>query len=198
MAFYGLAGLVGAAVFTLSVVVLHLARTEIDWRQDYVSHFVHGRFGWLFVSGAVVHGLGNLALSRGLCRSLGPGRLRSWSVLLFGIAAAAVVLAAALPIDPAGSSPTVVARAHRGTVYVAFVAELVALFLFSLAFARDPRWRRRSGVSLVFSTIAAVALAGFLVAVLLDWMLGLAERLALASFMVWEFWVAAHLVRMGN
>lgn len=192
---YGLAGLVGAVVFTLSLAALHVARPEIDWTQDYVSHFVHGRLDWLFVSGIVAHGLGNLALSRGLRRSLGPGRLRTWAVVLFGTAAAGIVLAAVFPIDPTGSFPTLVGRAHRSVIYIAFLAELVALFLFSAAFARDPVWRWRRGASFVLSTIAAVALGGFLIAVLLNQMLGLAERLALASFMAWEFWVAFQLVR---
>jgi len=192
---YGMAGLLGAALFTASLVVLHVARTEIDWRQDYVSYFVHGRLGWLFVLGAVVHGFGNLALGQGLRRSLGHGRLRTWGVLFFGIAAAGIALAGLLPIDPAATPPTFVGRVHRGIVYVAFLGELVALFLFSAAFARHPDWQRRSGTSFVLSAIATTALAGFLAALLLHRMLGVAERWALATFMVWEFWVAVHLIR---
>ena len=73
--------------------------------------------------------------------------------------------------------------------------EVLALFLFSIAFRRDRQWRRRSGQSLVLSTIAASALAGFLLAVLLNQTPAVAERLALASVMAWEFWAAFHLVR---
>ena len=191
---YGLVGLLGAVVFTLSLTVLHLVRTEIDWRQDYVSHFVHGRLGWLFVSGAVVHGFGNLALGQGLRRSLGHGRARTWAVLLFGIAAAGIVLGGLLPIDPSGTPPTFVGRVHRGVIYVAFLGELVALFLFSFEFARNPGWQRRSGTSFVLSAIATIALAGFLAALLLHRMLGMAERWALSTFMAWEFWAAFQLI----
>ena len=192
---YGMAGLLGAVVFTLSLTVLHVVRTEIDWSHDYVSHFVHGRLGWLFVSGAVVHGFGNVALGQGLRRSLGHGRLRTWAVLLFGIAAAGIILAGLLPIDPAGTPPTFVGRVHRTVIYVAFLGELVALFLFSVAFARDQDWQSRSGISFVLSATATIALAGFLGALLLHQMLGMAERLALTTFMVWELWVAVHLIR---
>ena len=191
----GIAGLLGAAVFTAALIVLHAARTDVDWRQDYVSHFVHGRLGWLFVSGAVVHGWGNLALGQGLRRALGHGRLRTWAVLFFGIAATGIVLAGLFPIDPGGTPPTVVGRVHRGVIYVAFLGELVALFLFSAAFARNPSWQRRNGTSFVLSAIATIALAGFLAALLLHRMLGVAERSALATFMVWEFWVAVELIR---
>lgn len=195
---YGLAGLVGALAFTLSFAVLHLVRPEVAWRQDYVSRFVRGRLGWLFISATIVHGFGNLAIGLGLGGSLLPGRLRAWAVLLFGIAATGIVLAAVLPVDPTGASPTVVGRAHQGIVYLAFLGELVALLLFSIAFARDPRWRWSSGVSSLLVAVTAVALTGFLVAALLNRMPGLAERLSLASFMVWEFWVAFHLVRMHD
>lgn len=195
---YGLVGLLGAAVFTLSLAVLHLTGTEVDWRQDYVSHLAHNHLGWVFVSGTVIHGFGNLALSLGLRRSLGPGRIQTWAALLFGMAATGIVLTVIFPIDPVGASPSLVGLAHRGVVYIAFSGQLLALFLFSVAFARDPHWRWRSGAAFALSAIAAVALAGFLVAALLNQMPGLAERLSLASFLAWDFWVAFHLARLSS
>jgi Protein of unknown function (DUF998) len=195
---YGLAGLLGAGAFALSLTTLQLAGTGIDWRHDYISHFTHTKLNWLFLLGTVVHGFGNLALSLGLRRSVGPGRLQTWAVLLFGMAAACFVLIVLIPIDSAGASLTWVGLTHRTVVYVAFSGQLVALFLFSVAFARDPRWRWRSRTSFALSAIAAVALAGFLVAALLNRMPGLAERLALASFLAWDFWVAFHVARLPS
>jgi hypothetical protein len=116
-------------------------------------------------------------------------------VALFGVAAAGIVVAALLPIDPAGSSPTFAGLAHRAVMSVSFPLELVALVLFSAAFAHHPRWRRHSGVALVLAAVAAVALTGFLLAVLLNWMAAVVERVALASFLAWEFWAAFQLAR---
>ena len=195
---YGIAGLFGAASFTASIVVLQVARGDLDWRHDYVSYFVHGRLGWLFVVAAVVHGFGNLALAQGLRRSLGDGRVRTWAIFLFGSAAAGIVLAGFLPIDAVGTPPTSVGRVHRGIVYVAFLSELVALFLFSVAFGRNPDWQRRRGTSFVLSVMAGLALAGFLAALLRHRMHGMAERWALTTFMVWEFWVAMCLIRSAS
>jgi hypothetical protein len=192
---YGLAGLLGAAVFTASLVVLHLTRTEVAWTRDYVSHFANGPLGWVFASSALVHGVGNLALTLGLRSSLDPRPLRAWAVALFGVAAAGIVVAALFPIDPTGSSVTFAGLAHRAVMSVSFPLELVALVLFSAAFARHPRWRRHSGVAWVLSAVAAVALTGFLLAVLLNWMPAVAERVALASFLAWEFWAAFQLAR---
>jgi len=192
---YGLAGFGGALVFTLSFAVLHVARPEMDWTRDYISYFVHGRLGWLFVWGIIVHGVGNVSLAVGLYRSLRIGRFRSWAAFLFCTAAAGVVLTAVLPIDPIGSPLTLTGRIHSDVAYTAFLSELAAIFLFTAAFARDPVWQRRSGTSFVLSTTAAATLAGFVVAASLDYMPGVAERLALASFMAWEFWAAWPLLR---
>ena len=192
---YGLIGLLGVAAFTASLIVLHLTGAEIDWTRHYVSSFANGPLGWVFVWGALVHSVGNLALTLGLRRSLDPGPLRAWAVVLLGLAACGISVVAIVPVDPAGSSPTLTGFAHRAALSVSLPVELVALFLFSIAFRRDRRWRRCSGPSFVLSTIAASALAGFLVAVLLNRTPAVAERLALASVMAWEFWAAFQLVR---
>lgn len=195
---FGLAGLLGASAFVASLIVLHLTRTDIDWTRHYVSDFANGRFGWIFVVGAVVHGFGNLGLNVGLRRSLDPGPLRAWAVFFFGLAVAGIVVAALFPIDPVGRSPTPVGFVHRVATIATFPLELVALFLFSAAFARHPRWRRRKAVSLVLSTVAVVGLAGFFLAVFLNRLPGLAERFALASFLAWELWTSLQLARSAS
>jgi len=189
----GLTALLGAASFTSSLIVLQVARSDIDWTRHYVSDFANGSLGWVFVLGVLVHGFGNLALSLGLRRSLDPGPLRTGAVVLLAVAVAGIVGAALFPIDSAFSSPTRAGLAHRAFVGVSFPLELAALLLFSAAFTRHARWRPYSRTSFVLSAISAVALTGLLLAVLLNQLPGLAERLALASFLAWEFWAAFHL-----
>jgi hypothetical membrane protein len=192
---YGIAGLLGASLFVSSLIILHLARTDIDWTKHYVSDFANGRLGWIFVFGILVHGLGNFAIDLGLRESLNPGPLRAWAVLLFGLSAAGIVIAALFPTDPLGAARTPVGRVHWVAATVSFPLELVALFLFSTAFARNPLWRGRRRISFALATVAAIVLAGLFLAVLLNRMPGLAERLALASFLAWEFWAALQLAR---
>lgn len=193
--FAGVAAMVGAALFSLSLVVLQVASRDIDWSRHYVSDFATGPFGSIFVLAVLVHGAGNLALGLGLRRSLNPSTLRTWAVGLFSMAAAGILTAALFPINPSGSSQTSTAFAHRAVVSASFPAELAALFLFSAAFGRHPRWRRRSGTSFSMSVTAAVTLAGLLVAVFVERLPGVAERLALASFLAWELWAAFQLTR---
>lgn len=191
---FGLAGLLGALLFATALAVLHLVRTDVDWTRRYVSDFANGRLGWVFVAAAVTHGFGNLALDLGLRRSLDRSLLSTGAVVLFGLASAGIVVAALFPIDPSGQSATLAGFVHRAVATASFPLELVALFLFSAAFAGEPRWRGCRKPSFALATITAAALAGFLLAVVLNRMPGLAERLALASFLAWELWAAGQLV----
>lgn len=192
---FGLLGLLGLGVFVSSIIVLHLTSNGIDWMGHYVSNLANQPLGWVFMGGAFVHGWGNLALTLGLRGALRPGRLRTWAVLLFGLAAVGILLAALFPIDAPGQTPDVSGRIHRAAASATFALELAALFVFSAAFGRQRRWHRQRAVSLVLSVSAAVALTAFVIAIQLDMAPGLAERVALAIFLVWEIWACIQLIR---
>lgn len=195
---HGLAGLLGAVAFASSLVVLHSLRPEIDWLRHYVSDFANGRLGWVFVVATALHGLGNLALDAGLRRSLEPGPLRAAAVLLFGLAASGIVVAALVPADAAGSAPTLAGRVHLLAAALSFLLEVLALFLFSAAFARNPAWHIYIGWSFTWSVVATAAVAGLFLAALWDRIPGLAERLALGSLVLWEAAASLALLRRGR
>ena len=67
--------------------------------------------------------------------------------------------------------------------------------MFSLAFSKNSGWRMQGTFSLALSILAAIGLSIFFATVLIDWMPGLGERIALASFFPWELWVAWRLAR---
>ena len=196
---YGLAGLLGVLAFAASLIALHVLvlDEDIDWTRHYVSAFANGRLGWVFVFGATLHGSANLALSRGLRRSLAPGPLSTVAVLLFSLAAVGFLVAALFPTDPAGRA-TAAGFVHRLATTASFPTELIALFLFSTAFAASRRWRGWVRVSFASSGVAAVAMAALALAVLRNQLPGLAERVALASFMVWELGVSWELLFPGG
>lgn len=192
---YGQLGLTGIAVFVLSLVVVHLVSTDFDWMRDYVSYLANEPLGSVFLAGAFVHGWGNLALALGLRGALLPGRLRTWAVLLFSLAATGILLASLFPVDPPGQ-----VRSTRGFIHIAvasatFLLELAALFVFSVVFGRDRCWHRQQSVSLVLSVSAAIALLAFAIAIQVDVAPGLAERVATAILLAWEIWVCFQLVR---
>ncbi len=192
---YGLLGLLGVLVFLSSLIIVHLTSPGIDWLRDYVSNLANEPLGWLFVTSVFVHGWGNLALALGLRRAIRPGRLRNWAVVLFGLAAAGILLAALFPIDPPGQAPTTIGRLHRASASATFMLELAAVFLFSIAFRHDLRWHRQQAVSMALSVMAAIAVMAFVIAIQIDIAPGLAERVALAILLVWEIWVSIQVIR---
>lgn len=189
-------GLLGAVVFASSLAMLHAVRADIDWMRHYVSDFVNGPLGWVFVVGTAAHGLGNLGLSIGLYQSLAPGRWRGRAAALLGLAATGIVIAALFPIEPEGQARSAIGLVHRAAAGGSFLLESVALYLFSTAFATSSRWRRYARLSFTWSAIAAVALAGLLLAVLTNRLPGFAERLALAIFWLWEIAAAVKLLQI--
>jgi len=192
---YGFLGLLGLVAFVSSLVVLHLnlANTSIDWMRYYVSYLANEPLGWVFVTGALVHSGGNLALTLGLRGAIQPGKRRTWAVLLFGLAAVGIFLAALFPIDTPGQALSTSGRIHRSAAGATFTLELIALFIFSAAFGHHRYWRRQRVVSLVLSVSAAVTLIVLAIAIQVDVAPGLAERVALVTFLIWEFWVAIQL-----
>lgn len=178
-------GLLGVGVFLSSLIVVHLTSSNVDWVRGYVSNLANKPLGWVFISGAFVHGWGNLALTMGLRYALRPGRLRNWAVLLFGLAAVGVLLAALFSIDPPNQPPSTTGSLHRTFSSAAFMIELAALFVFSVLFRQDPRWRKQQPVSLMLSVGAALALTAFVINIQIGLAPGLTERVALGIFLVW-------------
>jgi len=192
---YGLLSLLGLCTFASSLVVMHVMNNDIDWLNHYVSNLANEQFGWIFVSAAFIHGLGNLSLSLGLRGALRPGQLRSWAVSLLGLAAVGILLAAIYPTDRPDQIPSFTGRVHRTAASATFLLELASIFIFSVAFGRDSHWRRQKTISLVLSVIAAISLAVFIVAVLTGVAPGLAERVALVVLLAWELWISFQLIR---
>ena len=189
--------MLGVAWFAAALLALHYGSGGLDWTRHYVSQFANGPRGWLLAVGVLGHAAGNVALGFGLYRSLGRGTLRDWASALFLMATAAFVLAGLFAVEPPGAAPSASGAIHRKASSASFALELAALVVFSAAFAGQASWRGTARVSLALSALAAAASATLLVAILIGWRQGLAERAALASFMAWEFyagWRLAYLV----
>lgn len=191
----GILGLLGIAVFIFSLILLHQVSNDIDWLRDFVSNLANEPYGWLFVGGGFIHGLGNLAVSFGLHRALRPERLREWAVILLGLAAVGILVATMFPIDPQGQERSITGRVHLAAASATFMFELGALFVFSVIFGRQRRWQHHHVVSVALSVTGAIALAVFFLAIQVDVAPGLAERAALSVFLIWEVWICIQLIR---
>lgn len=193
----GWVGFAGAAFFLLSIVALQVFQTDIVWTTHYVSDFVHGPGGWLFVVATAAHGIGNLALAFGVGRSLGTSASSAAPALL-GLSAIGVLVAAVFPTDPAGFSVTWIGFVHGAAVTASFFLEFAALFLFAMTFGRSDVWRPHTRPSFVLAILATIGLTIFVVLRGLDQLQSLGERAALVSFMIWELWASFRLIRSGR
>jgi len=192
---FGLLGLIGVLVFLLSLLTLHLMSPGFDGTEKYVSDMANEPLGLLFVGGTFVHGWGNLCLALGLRATLSPGPMRKWGVVLYGLSALGILLAALFTVDATGQVPTLVGRIHRGAAGGGFLLELAALFVLTAAFGRQQPWRRYQAASLAISVLAAIAVTAFATGVQIDFAKGVLERLVLAVFLTWGVLVALVLIR---
>lgn len=195
MMLHGLAGILGVVAFAAAALGLHLANAELDWTRHYVSQFVNGPRGWLFPLGTLAHAAGNAVLGVGLYRSLRRDRLRGWAAGLFVLAAGGFAVSGLFAVELPGAAPSAEGAIHRAAASASFAVELAALALLSAAFEQDRGWRGVAGVSLALAALAAAASAMLATAILLGWRPGLAERAALAAFMIWELFAGALLMR---
>jgi len=193
---YAWLGVTGILAFVSSLVIVHLTGNDFDWMRDYVSQLANEPLGWVFITGAFIHGWGNLALTVALRAALPPDEdLRTWAIMLFSLAALGILIAALFPVDPSGQLATTTGRIHRSAASLTFFSELGALFVFSIVFGRLPHWRSLQPVSLILSVCAAIAMVLFIIAMQVDVAPGLTERVALSTLLAWEIWICYQLLR---
>jgi hypothetical membrane protein len=185
--------MLGAVWFAAVLLALQYGSGGLDWTRHYVSQFANGPRGWLLAVGVLGHAAGNFALVAGLYRALGRGTLRDWASALLLMATAAFALAGLFTVESPGAAPSVSGAIHRAASSASFALELAALVLFSAAFAGQAPWRGMARVSLALSALSGAASAMLLVAILIGWRQGLAERAALVPFMAWEFYAGWQL-----
>jgi hypothetical membrane protein len=195
---FGICGMLGVVWFSATVLLLHFAAGVQDWTRHYVSEFANGPTGWLFGVGLFGNAAGNALVAFGLFCLLPRGAVRAAATTLFLCAAAGLVLAGVFDTDPPGVAMSAAGLVHRSAVSAAFAVGLLALALFSGAFAARPDWRLAARVSTSLTALAALASVALLLAFLFGWRPGLVERIAVAPFLAWEFWAGVHLVQFGD
>ena len=157
---WGIGALCGFLGFSLFVLALHVVRPELQITTVAVSYYVHGPHGgWLTVA-LVCLGLGSLALTLLLRRTLhvrGAGLVR-WSVGLWSIC---VLLAAAFPADPSGrwsEPPAPAGLIHGVAALVGFLALPLAALALAWGLGGDPDWREAGKHLLLTSALVAARL----------------------------------------
>jgi uncharacterized protein DUF998 len=184
--------LVGVGYFALVLIALHFLRTDYNPIKQPTSEYAVGPYGSLMTSAFVGMSVGSLALALGLSQGLPrPARSRIGLVLL-GIWAVGVVIAAIFPIDLEGAPETTAGTIHRINGPLAFFSLAVAANLISRGFGHDERWRPFHRLAQVLALIMLVEFVA--VAIARNFGLGgLAQRIFIVTFVVWLLSTAARL-----
>jgi hypothetical protein len=194
MAWTASVALLGITYFVLSIIALHFLRPDLNPIQHPTSAYAVGAYGWLMTSAFFSVSLAWFALVRGLAQGvkkparsrLGLGFLSLWAV--------GVLISMVFPMDMPGTPPTAAGMIHDVTGPLAFLSLTLGMILVSWGFKDDMQWRPFRRAALALSVIMVIGyVATFLsIAAGTDY-LGLCQRIALATSVVWLACVAVRL-----
>ncbi len=191
----GWTGILGAAAFFTSMLALQIIVPEIDLFHGYVSNYANSRYGPLFAGGIIIHGFANLGIAYGVGLALRPSARSAWTragLILFAISSIGAILAGFFPIDTPGVK-TAAGTAHVLITAGGFIVELIALVFLAYGFTKEPLWRSYALPTAAFFAAGAVILAWLAVSIYRHIAPGIAERSALAIFLLWEVLTARRL-----
>jgi hypothetical membrane protein len=194
----GAVGAASATAFVSVLAALLVLRPDVSFIGNYVSEYANGPYGLLFRAAALVHGIGNMAITLGLWALAARSRSGRWGAGLFGAATVAIVIAALFPTDPLDVPRTLSGTVHLVAAFSSFALEAAALLFLAPLFRRHDRWR-----SFVPVTVSLAVIGGAFVVLLLALRAGggspgLVERAALAAFVAWEILAAVRLAKSGR
>jgi hypothetical membrane protein len=152
-------GLVGAACFTISVIVLRWLQPNLNPLNRAMSDYAHGSQGWLAATGLFGLGIGSLALTFGLARDLrGLGaRAGQWCLAIWSVCG----LAAGIFPDDLPGQPSSLSGSIHGTAAILGIFILpVAAVLIAWSVRRDRRWQK---VARFLFAVAVAMVVGFVI-----------------------------------
>jgi len=186
--------IVGLAYFSLMIVALHFLRPDLDAISRPTSEYAVGSYSALMTSAFFSLAVASLALVIGLYQGL-PTLTRSGvGLILLGAWAAGVLVAMTFPMDPEGVPQTLSGTIHQTTGPLAFLSLTAGMILVSSRFARSEMWRPWHRTALILAIVMLAAFVGtFLSFITGSGLLGLAQRIALITAVIWMLLTAARL-----
>jgi hypothetical protein len=185
------ATLAAMATFPILVLVLHLIqRNSYDPVLMAVSELALGRDGWLMAVAFCGAAAGMFGLAILLRRILPGSVVVPGLVILSGLCSA---VSAFVHTDAETAPTSVHGEVHQAMGLASFALVVVAMFVCSVQFRRNPASRRFALPTLVWALCTVGAF--FLVPVLGDNRFGVAQRIFLAVWISWPIAVATRARR---
>lgn len=189
---YARLALAGSAFFGLSILALQLLDRGVNPMTTAISQYARGPYGALMTAAFVASGLSSVAL----VRALFPIRVSRTACAFLLLASVGGFLSAIFPIDADGTPDTIIGAIHQTAGLTTFISLLIAALLLTRAFGKHSDWRSFQPFSAAL-TVAMVCSFVFVFAANavddLDGTFGLAQRLFVASAIVWQLLLSYQL-----
>jgi len=182
------------AYFSVIIVILHFLRPDLDPISRTTSEYAVGPYGFLMTSAFFSMSLACGALVIGLYQTISGPALSRLGLALLGIWTVGVLIAMIFPIDPEWAPQTLAGTIHAINGPLIFLSLTVSVILISQRFRHDAMWRTIHRLAL---TLSLVMLGEFISVPLAmatgSGLGGLAQRIFLATFVIWFVLTATRL-----
>ena len=145
-------GLSGFGYFAVSLVVLHILRTDYDPVTENVSQYAVGPYGYLMTAAFFILGPAVIALAIGLFEGVTPAP--RVGCLALGTAGLCVALVGFMRVAPEPGAMPMSETIHNSAFMASFFFTLVAMLALTDRFRVDSSWRPRHRISLALSVAA--------------------------------------------
>jgi hypothetical protein len=191
---------IGAAavlVLGLTLIAMHAIQPGLDPATQYVSEYAHGPFGWLVMVAYVAAGLGVLAIAWAARTTLSGTRTLALAICLALVGVGLIATGVTridLPAADGSVASTASGMAHELAGYVLFLGLIPGASLVAATFRRDPRLSSAALPAWIFAGSIVITFIVAVMSLSLD-LIGVGQRIFLATWIAWLIFVALHLSR---
>lgn len=190
--------LISIAYFSVSIVVLHFLRSDVNPVKEATGYYAIGPYGLLMSSALFTLGLASLGVVVGLYEGMDTAR-SSLGLLLLGIWVIGVLVALCFPLNPEGTPMTILNRIRRTSTPISFLCLTLGILLVSRSFRLDANWCPIHHLSILVAWLMVAMFFATVVNILTrSGFLGLLQRISLAAFVLWILVVAIHLIIIAD
>ena len=202
------AGMIGSALFIAIFTLEGILRPDYNPLGMYVSELSLGLRGWIQITNFIIYGIFFLTFTLGVTAEFKKGKASKAGPILLAIIGVCLLLSGPFVMDPASTpvdSMSLSGTLHQLLGAIVFLLAPISCFVFWRRFRIDPNWRVLQWWTLIATVVIALAVVVLRIgstplidsAGLVEW-IGLIQRTALVTFVVWIFTFALVLYRRSR
>jgi hypothetical protein len=180
---YRAAGVMGAGVFAVALIALHILDSDQSVVEEYLSVYALGDYGWLSRAANLAMGLGLIAVALGLRATLTEGKRVAASWILILAAGVGFIISGIFNTDPTNTVESTTGGAlHDLGGYISMLSIMIATWLLRGVFKRDVNYSDLYRTQTCFALLMTSALVTLMT---FESILGLTQRVFVAVVVTW-------------